>query len=311
MKSGSSGTPSARWGDDNRARHAIAEELARHGEPPATQDELLRLQHDELLNAAEQGEVPYSELAATIREWRHGRSSGDEVIRERGDGADTDEHTAAPETGPRNRQPLMIPLGGTLPDEPRLARQHAVSRVLAASVSEDLAIWERIVRFRLQQLGGSLLAWVAVDRWVTDHGVSARSHAPSYWLSEVPVSLEQLDRGAKDAPVGYTTLSLKVTAPLPSHRESHDEHTLGVGRLEPKALKYLRPGDVNPTWRYVAAGSVLDDLRRLSEELAPVDLFDRDADMTLRPWWTRAQATTFALTGLALHRNVWDDDTPR
>ena len=74
MSRWTSGTPSAHWADDDRARHAIAEELVRYGEPLATQDELLRLQQEELLDAAEQGEVLYSELASIIREWRHGRS---------------------------------------------------------------------------------------------------------------------------------------------------------------------------------------------------------------------------------------------
>jgi hypothetical protein len=52
---------------------------------------------------------------------------------------------------------------------------------------------------------------------------------------------------------------------------------------------YLLPGRANSAWTFVAVGGVLDGLRWLADYLA---------SETVRPWWSKAQAVTFVLTGL-------------
>lgn len=277
----------ARWAVDPLLE-AIAQALIALREPTATPDELQRLQREGLLDVAEQGGLSVRQLADSIREWRR---SGAAVEPASGP-QEVTEGAQEPEPLP---QPQIIPLGGPLPNEPTLARQHAVSRVLAASLAEDLTIWEPITRFRREHLSGTLLAWKAVERWVAERKES--DGPPSYWLSEVPISQEQIARGRETAPVGHTTLSVTVTVPLPSSPQ--DDGNSGIGMLEQRLLEYLVPHRVNPTWTFVAAGGVLDALRQISENLAPAHPHDPQADSTLRPWWTRAQATTFVLTGLA------------
>ena len=292
----------AQWGCEPLL-DAIAQALVATGASPATPDELGRLQREGLLDLAEQEEISAAELADTITTWRRGSTSasGESDLRPHIEVDEQDEvdKETTPASATGSAPPLMIPTGGPLPDEPTLARQSAVSRILAASLDEDEAIWRRITRFRREHLGGNLLAWDAVDGWVADHRPGASFQPRTYWLADIPVSVEQIERGRATAPVGYTTLPLMITVPLPLPDRPDDERNSGVGRLEPKHLVYLVPRHERPRWAFVEADGVLDTLRWLAEDLAPAHRHDPQADRTRRPWWTRAQASVFVLTGLA------------
>lgn len=126
----------------------------------------------------------------------------------------------------------MVARDAPLPDDPFEARRVAVSRVLAA----DLAGWEEVRDFRRASLGGRLLDWEEVAGWVF-----AQSDAPpdgdgppSYWLSDVPVSEEQVRRGTQTAQEGFTAVG-PFTVPLPFRRNGLP------GRLERRLVEYLVP----------------------------------------------------------------------
>ncbi len=276
---------------------AITQALAAAGEPPATSDDYQRLQQEGLLELAEQGELSTDQLAASIREWRADVSS--EARANNAAAVGVSGGATPPPAGSETPQPLMLPAGEPLPDEPMLARRYAISRILAASLDEDVTIWERITRFRQEHLGGRPLAWEAVDAWVAAHQSGDAFRPQTYWLSDIPISREQIEWGAKTAPVGHTTLSLTITTPLPWPDRLDDQRSSRIGRLEPKQLEYLTPGHENSRRAFVEAGGALHTLWELAKDLAPAHRHDPQADTTRRPWWTRAQASTFVLTGLA------------
>jgi hypothetical protein len=247
---------------------ARAEQLAREKQPLVFLPRLDEWVGPSVLERAEQGELGAAELAAIIERWyavlspaRHSLSTA------------------------------MIPVADRLPGDPMRSRRVAVSRVLAADLVTDSALWARIDRFRKRYLLDTLLAWEVVDSWVGVH--QQEEGSASYSLNEVPVSREQVQGGIPVAPEGYTTLTLTVTVPLPEFStlepETRNDVGAGVGRLESRWLEYLNPESTTTTRSTVTAGRALDALRELSQVMA---------DQKMYPWWTRAQASTFLLTGL-------------
>lgn len=273
------------WGGEPLVT-AITQALQAAGEPMVTDEELRRLQQEGLLDLADQGELSATHLADSIRAWRAEATADTNAM-----GGVT-----APHVTSETLQPLMLPTSGALPDDPAVARRYAVSRVLTAELAGDATVWERITRFRRTALGARLLAWEAVERWVTDQ--HDREGQPGYWLSGVPIATEQVARGMETAPAGYTTLSLTMTVPLPPpwRAPARDAGDGELAQLEPRFLEYLAPGRPNPAWTFVAVGGVLEDLRQLANVLA---------SEAVRPWWSAAQAATFVLTGLAPYVAVY------
>ncbi|HEX6817067.1 MAG TPA: hypothetical protein VF120_01725 [Ktedonobacterales bacterium] len=229
------------------------------------------LREDGTLDLVRQGELSLADLAGRLR----GRRARDKRSADTGDTPTP----APPVERDGSAAPAFIEPAATLPDNPTGARRYALSRVLAA----DAGHRREVEDFRRDYLGGQLLSWDEVDRWVDTHaGPRPEGDGPpSVWLSDVAISQDQVTKGTERAQEGYTALG-PFTVPLPWR--SVDEPD--IGRLEKRFLYYLLPGQTNARLKPVAAGGTLDHLRRVSEYLA--------ADFP----WTPEQASVFALTGL-------------
>ena len=162
-------------------------------------------------------------------------------------------------------------------------RSLALSRLIAKEASE-----EPMVRsFREEVLGGELVPFYDIRRWVRDQ----HDPNPSGWLT-VPITHD---------PEGVIRTEIRASAM---------EHLSGVSRWSPsltggtlddlprlRYLEYGTPGGAWSTIQPVVAGSVLDRLLTLAQRLiAPLVSLEFP---TVPYPWTVAQATVFVLTGLA------------
>jgi hypothetical protein len=171
--------------------------------------------------------------------------------------------------------------------DPSMARIVATSRLLAAQANDeegDPSLGIPGVRdFRRIQLPeGRLLSPGAIENWIAEQ--AAQDGAPSLWIVGVPIQPDDLtlDNG------GYLTLRIRepqVGTPLPDSVKEAPSWDYRWLEFSTPTLKRVR--------ERVRAGAVLDQLRRLALLLSDAYL------------WNRAQATTFALTGLVPYSDAF------
>jgi len=144
-------------------------------------------------------------------------------------------------------------------------RRYAVSRLLAIEAGRAA----EVVAFRERYLGGGVLAWENLGAWIA--GQAAAQGPPSQYVEIV-------------LPPGTT---LKATLAGPGRREL-DCAGRGAHRRRPQRQtpEVRSPGGKWVQVAPVRAGSVLDELRRLSQRLAN--------DYS----WKEDQATVFVLSGV-------------
>ena len=143
------------------------------------------------------------------------------------------------------------------------SRRLAVSLLLAREASRD----EVVQAFRDKVLGGRLIRFEKLDRWIQEHWES--DGPPTTWL-EVPLS-----QGWKLEP---GTLTVK-----PSMRIGKNFPVEGA--MKSRTLKYATSDSATQIVKPVAKGGILDQLRFASEYCARLY------------GWQEGQATIFILTG--------------
>ncbi len=151
----------------------------------------------------------------------------------------------------------------------RERRRDGVSRLLAVEAGKD----DYVVAFRQMRLGSppaDLLSWDQIEGWIK--AKAAEAGEPT-WFLEVPVPTDLVLRGSAERRA--LVLSTPVT-------------TEEVPEARPRwsYLRYGTPGSKYVQHIRVRAGSILDDLRKISE------------DLVKRYSWTSDQATVFILTGI-------------
>jgi len=144
-------------------------------------------------------------------------------------------------------------------------RRYAVSRLLAIEAGRAA----EVVAFRERYLGGGVLAWENLGAWIA--GQAEAQGSPSQYVEIV------LPPGTTLRP----TLAGLVAETSTALGEARIE-----GGLSAKLLRYGLPGGKWVQVAPVRAGSVLDELRRLSQRLA--------SDYS----WKEDQATVFVLSGV-------------
>lgn len=145
----------------------------------------------------------------------------------------------------------------------RLSTQlNAESVVRARFADEQLGVR----RFRSRYLDDGMINWVDVARWIEDHADSQRS---TRWV-QVPLP-DEMGLAYGDQP-----RQLRIHPPLVVDQATD---------MQRRCIVYPDPDTSWTCRRFVRAGTVLDELRSLSESLAKCH------------GWLPAEATAFVLTG--------------
>lgn len=143
------------------------------------------------------------------------------------------------------------------------SRRIAVSLLLAREASKD----EVVQAFRDKVLGGRLIHFEKLDRWIQEHWES--DGPPTTWI-EVPLS----GKWKLEGETVTVTPSMRIGKNFPLE-----------GRLRTYTLKYATPDLDTQIVKPVAKGGILDQLRFASEHCARLY------------GWQEGQATIFILTG--------------
>ena len=165
-------------------------------------------------------------------------------------------------------------------------RHQALSLLIAKRARNE----PMVKAFREEVLGGELLAFGDIRRWMEEQGEKDGTEISS-WLT-VPVA---------EDPEGVIMTELHA-APL--------EHQRGMERFSPspysgtidgftssRYLEYGMPGTMWSRFEFIKAGGVLDRLLTLTERLVE-PLASLSSPSVPYPW-THAQGAVFVLTGLA------------
>jgi hypothetical protein len=227
--------------------------------PDLSDDEWEWLVEERYVADVLRGESTPEELARAVRRLPHRRA-------------------AAPEG---DVPPMVEEITSTRRTRPRSSlsrRAFAISRLIA----QDAATDQEVRAFRQAYLPERLLAHDEVEGWIEAH--REKDARPSRWLPELPLPPEtQTDLRVKDPTFGGPTLLLDPPVHIDRLRARRGYPAIGT---HIKTLEYAAPEDRWVRRVPTIAGTLLEELRYLSEELAR------------RYRWQASQATIFVLTGL-------------